>query len=72
MDKSPERPGNLMASTIAQPSFASFRRKRAARPEGHLLALIAGLTDPASRPEAAKALAAHAGANDLLVFVPDR
>ena len=61
-----------MASTIAQPSSASSRRKRAAHPKGQLLALIAGLTEPANRRPAARALAEHAGAEDLLIFVPDR
>ncbi len=61
-----------MASIIAQPSSASFRRKRAADPAGRLLALIAGLTQPANRRAAADALARHAGAEHLLVFVPDR
>ncbi|MGI8819733.1 MAG: hybrid sensor histidine kinase/response regulator [Chthoniobacterales bacterium] len=61
-----------MASIIAQPSSASSRRKRAADPAGRLLALIARLTKPANRPAAAEALARHAGAEHLLVFVPDR
>ncbi len=37
-----------------------------------MLALIAGLTEPANRRPAARALAAYAGAEDLLMFVPDR
>ncbi len=37
-----------------------------------MLALIAGLTEPVNRPLAARTLAGHAGAEDLLVFLPDR
>jgi len=72
MDKSPERQGNSTASTTAQPSFASCRRERTSAPRGQLLSLVAALTQPEARTAAAKALAAHIGAEDLLVFVPDR
>jgi signal transduction histidine kinase len=72
MDKSPERPGNSTASTTAQPSFASCRRERTATPHGQLLSLFAALAKPQDRSAAAKALAAHAGAEDLLIFVHDR
>jgi len=72
MDKSPERQGNSTASTTAQPSFASCRRERTSAPRGQLLSLVAALTEPETRTAAAKALAAHIGADDLLVFVRDR
>jgi len=72
MDKSPERQGNSTASTTAQPSFASCRRERTATPRGELLSLVAALTKPENRSAAAKALAAHASAEDLLIFVHDR
>ncbi|HYO79363.1 MAG TPA: HAMP domain-containing sensor histidine kinase, partial [Thermoanaerobaculia bacterium] len=72
MDKSPERPGNSTASTTARPSFASCRRERAATPHGQLLSLVAALAKPENRSAAAKALAAYAGAEDLLIFVHDR
>ncbi|MBA2743183.1 MAG: response regulator [Chthoniobacterales bacterium] len=61
-----------MASTTAQPSFASCRRDRTSAPRGQLLSLVAALTEPETRNAAAKALAAHIGADDLLVFVRDR
>ncbi|MEO6969534.1 MAG: hypothetical protein ABI217_01400, partial [Chthoniobacterales bacterium] len=60
-----------MASTIAPPSFASCRHKREAERQGRLLTLIAGLTDAANRSAAARALAAHAGAEHLIVFLLD-
>ncbi len=72
MDKSPERQGNSTASTTARPSFASCRRERKAAPRGQLLSLVAALIKPENRSAAAKALAAHAGAEDLLIFVRDR
>ncbi len=37
-----------------------------------MLSLVAALTKPANRCAAAKALAAYAGADDLLIFTPDR
>ena len=61
-----------MASTTAPPSFASFLRERSATPRGQLLSLVAALAAPENRRAAAKALAAHAGAEDLLIFVRDR
>jgi signal transduction histidine kinase len=71
MGKSPERQGNSTASTTAQPSFASCRLNRESSPRGRLLSLVAALTNPEGRRHAAKALAAHAGADDLLIFLPD-
>jgi len=71
MDKSPERQGNSTASTTAQPSFASCRHKRISAPRGQLLSLVAKLTNPHDRRSAAKALAVHAGAEDLLIFIAD-
>ncbi|MEP6604091.1 MAG: ATP-binding protein [Spartobacteria bacterium] len=72
MDKSPEPKGNSTASTTAPPLFASFLRERLADPHTGLLSLIAGLTEAGTRTTAAKALAARAGAEDLLVFIRDR
>ena len=71
MDKSPERQGNSTAFTTAQPSFASCQRERILAPRGQLLSLVAGLTQPENRRAAARALAAHIGADDLMVFVRD-
>ncbi|HEV2095696.1 MAG TPA: HAMP domain-containing sensor histidine kinase [Chthoniobacterales bacterium] len=72
MDKSPERQGNSTASTTARPSFASSRRERKSAPGGRLLSLVAALTQPENRISAVKALAAHAGAKELLILIPDR
>ncbi|MEP6604266.1 MAG: ATP-binding protein, partial [Spartobacteria bacterium] len=71
MDKSPERQGNSTASTTARPSFASCRHERISAPRGQLLSLVAALTIPHDRRSSAKALAAHAGAEDLLIFIAD-
>ena len=60
-----------MASIIAPPSFASFRHKRGAERGGRLLTLVASLTNGANRAAAARALAAHAGAENLLIFLRD-
>ena len=72
MDKSPERQGNSTASTTAPPSFASCLHERTSAPHGELLSLVAALTPPQTRGAAARSLAAHVGADDLLVFVRDR
>ncbi len=61
-----------MASTTVPPSFASCRRDRTAAPRGQLLSLVAALTQPEQRAAAAKDLATHVGADDLIVFVRDR
>src|SRR5581483_7228698 len=71
MDKSRERLGNSTASTTAPRSFASSRRKRADERSGRLLHLVAGLTSGTDRAEAARALAVHAGAEHLIVFLRD-
>ena len=59
-----------MASTTAPPSSVSCPHDSQDDPLG-LLALVAGLTPPATRPAAARQLAVHAGANDLLIFIRD-
>jgi signal transduction histidine kinase len=37
----------------------------------HLLSFVSDLVDPADRPNAARALAQHIGADDLMIFLPD-
>ena len=60
-----------MDSTTAPPSSASSPLDGLADGRAQFLSLLAGLTDPSRRNESARALAARAGAEDLLLFVKD-
>jgi signal transduction histidine kinase len=59
-------------STTAPPSFASFLNERRRRPHAQVLTLVTALAEPAGRADAARVLARHLGADDLILFVRDR
>ena len=60
-----------MDSTTAPPSFASFLNERRRRPHAQVLTLVTALAEPAGRADAARVLARHLGADDLVLFVRD-
>ncbi|MDB5304462.1 MAG: domain S-box [Phycisphaerales bacterium] len=60
-----------MDSTTAPQSFASSLGEGPAASHAGLFELAARLTDPSDRAEIARALAARAGAEDLIIFVLD-